>query len=198
MVLHPSRDRKVESIINRYYDPATYQFLSIDPAVARTDQPYVFTNDNPLNATDPLGLISLNPCNWGHVCHGAQKAIDKLTSLVHRKGDMYVILEGASFIPYTVYYASNKALKWTNENHPLNQFVKAATNQIRPAAWLAQGGGLLGDAGIDLVKNGLLHNGEGIGDEGHRGPLFGTDTGFGGPRVQLPGIHQNGTVDWQW
>jgi RHS repeat-associated protein len=43
-------------LINRYYDPATDQFISVDPAVALTDQPYVFTNDNPLNATDPLGL----------------------------------------------------------------------------------------------------------------------------------------------
>lgn len=41
--------------INRYYDPSTDQFLSIDPDVATTDQPYVFTNDDPLNAEDPLG-----------------------------------------------------------------------------------------------------------------------------------------------
>ena len=44
------------SVINRYYDPTTDQYLSIDPAVTQTNQPYVFTNDNPLNATDPLGL----------------------------------------------------------------------------------------------------------------------------------------------
>jgi hypothetical protein len=43
-------------VINRYYDPTTDQFLSIDPDVAQTDQPYVFTNDDPLNAEDPLGL----------------------------------------------------------------------------------------------------------------------------------------------
>jgi len=42
--------------INRYYDPATDQFLSIDPLVAQTGQAYVFTNDNPLNLADPLGL----------------------------------------------------------------------------------------------------------------------------------------------
>jgi hypothetical protein len=41
--------------INRYYDPSTDQFLSVDPDVQATDQPYVFTNDDPLNATDPLG-----------------------------------------------------------------------------------------------------------------------------------------------
>jgi RHS repeat-associated protein len=47
---------RVNSVVNRYYDPATDQFLSIDPDVATTDQPYVFTNDNPLNSEDPLGL----------------------------------------------------------------------------------------------------------------------------------------------
>jgi RHS repeat-associated protein len=42
--------------INRYYDPSTDQFLSVDPDVQTTDQPYAFVNDDPLNATDPLGL----------------------------------------------------------------------------------------------------------------------------------------------
>ncbi len=51
-----SQHRRVESIINRYYDPTTDEFLSIDHEVAQTDQPYVFTNDRPLNAEDPLGL----------------------------------------------------------------------------------------------------------------------------------------------
>jgi hypothetical protein len=45
-----------ECSINRYYDPTTDEFLSIDPKVAQTDEPYVFTSDDPLNATDPLGL----------------------------------------------------------------------------------------------------------------------------------------------
>jgi RHS repeat-associated protein len=51
-------------LINRYYDSATGQFLSIDPDVATTGQPYVFTNDDPLNATDPLGLCS----SWNLFC----------------------------------------------------------------------------------------------------------------------------------
>ena len=53
--------------INRYYDPSTDQFISIDPAVAQTNQPYVYVNDNPLNATDPLGQCG----GWfGFVCSG--------------------------------------------------------------------------------------------------------------------------------
>lgn len=44
-------------LINRYYDPSADQFLSVDPDVATTGQPYAFTGDDPLNATDPLGLF---------------------------------------------------------------------------------------------------------------------------------------------
>ena len=60
-----SRPRAVTSVINRYYDPSTDQFLSVDPDVQQTDQPYVFTNDDPLNAEDPLGqkIAGVNETN---------------------------------------------------------------------------------------------------------------------------------------
>jgi hypothetical protein len=48
----------VDSRINRYYDPSTDQFLSVDPDVATTEQPYAFTNDDPLNAEDPSAMIA--------------------------------------------------------------------------------------------------------------------------------------------
>jgi len=40
----------------RYYDPATQQFLTMDPQVAQTKQPYAYTGSNPVNGTDPTGL----------------------------------------------------------------------------------------------------------------------------------------------
>jgi len=42
-------------LIHRYYDPIADQFLSIDPDVVGTDQPYIYVGDNPLNSCDPLG-----------------------------------------------------------------------------------------------------------------------------------------------
>jgi RHS repeat-associated protein len=40
----------------RYYDPATQQFLTVDPALAATEQAYAYAAGSPLNATDPSGL----------------------------------------------------------------------------------------------------------------------------------------------
>lgn len=42
----------------RYYDPATALFLTVDPLVAASLQAYVYTDDNPLNRVDPVGLWS--------------------------------------------------------------------------------------------------------------------------------------------
>jgi RHS repeat-associated protein len=54
----------------RYYDPATGQFLSRDPVVATTREPYSYVQDNPLNGGDPTGLCNINPFS-GNSCVGA-------------------------------------------------------------------------------------------------------------------------------
>lgn len=42
----------------RYYDPATGQFITRDPLVAQSGQPYAYANNSPLNFTDPSGEIA--------------------------------------------------------------------------------------------------------------------------------------------
>ena len=59
---------------NRYYDPTTDQFLSVDPDVARTNQPYTYVNDSPLNATDPTGLL---PSAGGSLTNAETAALAK-------------------------------------------------------------------------------------------------------------------------
>ncbi len=59
-----------ESLVGRYYDPATGQFLSVDPLVGKTEQAYAYTADDPVNGTDPMGLYAPNPCGQA----GAQSA----------------------------------------------------------------------------------------------------------------------------
>ena len=71
----------LQYLINRYYDPATAQFLSVDPLVAETQSAYGYTNDNPLNGVDPLGLndcgIFSVVCDVGHVAAGAARYANK-------------------------------------------------------------------------------------------------------------------------
>jgi hypothetical protein len=43
-------------VIGRYYDPPTGQFLSVDPLVRQTQQPYLYAADNPVKFSDPTGL----------------------------------------------------------------------------------------------------------------------------------------------
>ncbi len=45
-------------LVNRYYDPATAQFLSVDPLVSAMLQPYGYMSDDPVNGSDPSGQLS--------------------------------------------------------------------------------------------------------------------------------------------
>jgi RHS repeat-associated protein len=49
-------------LINRYYDPATGQFISLDPQVSQSLAPYNYANGNPVSNTDPTGLRTGTYC----------------------------------------------------------------------------------------------------------------------------------------
>jgi hypothetical protein len=69
-------------LVNRYYDPSTAQFSSVDPLVDITQQPYAYVGDNPLNNTDPAGLgVS---CSYS--CASYQKIVAECTSASPPKG----------------------------------------------------------------------------------------------------------------
>ncbi len=58
----------------RVYDPATAQFLSVDPIVPISLAPYNYAYDSPVNAVDPTGLLS-----WEDVSNAAAGALNTLT-----------------------------------------------------------------------------------------------------------------------
>ena len=49
-------------LVHRYYDQATGQFISVDPALNSTGQTYVYAGDNSVNKTDYLGQNTLGFC----------------------------------------------------------------------------------------------------------------------------------------
>ncbi len=51
----------------RYYDPTTAQFLSVDPLAGITISRYGYVDNNPLNGSDPSGLIVYGQCATGSV-----------------------------------------------------------------------------------------------------------------------------------
>lgn len=54
----------------RYYEPATAQFISRDPAMSSTLVPYAYVEDSPLTNGDPSGL-----CDWWNpICGVVQEA----------------------------------------------------------------------------------------------------------------------------
>ena len=63
----------------RYYDPATQQFLTVDPLLAQTDQAYAYAGGSPTNATDPSGLDNLT-----EKCKKLEKTIENLKFSIER------------------------------------------------------------------------------------------------------------------
>jgi RHS repeat-associated protein len=55
----------------RTYDPATAQFLSVDPLAPLTEARYTYAGDNPLNVSDPTGLLCFGP---DFLCKAVSKA----------------------------------------------------------------------------------------------------------------------------
>jgi len=45
-------------LVHRYYDPVTGQFVSSDPLIGQTLQPYEYSTDDPVNGDDPTGTFT--------------------------------------------------------------------------------------------------------------------------------------------
>jgi hypothetical protein len=70
----PARDYSVR----RYYDPATGQFLSVDPLVDQTEAPYAYVNGDPVDNSDPTGLFCI-----GSICTHSFDPMASLDAIVN-------------------------------------------------------------------------------------------------------------------
>jgi RHS repeat-associated protein len=74
----------------RYYDSTLGSFLTVDPALATTHSPYGYTGNNPINSSDPSGLLV------GGLCLGQEASfVGGLT------GQQCIIGDGHSTVPLT-------------------------------------------------------------------------------------------------
>ncbi len=99
----------------RDYDPSTGQFLTVDPLVDQTRQPYAYTGNSPVSRTDPSGQIYVDPNSWWIGLLGAvlptlpsdartliginndvEAGVDLVSALVMNLNPVYSILEGIS------------------------------------------------------------------------------------------------------
>ena len=122
----------------RTYDPGTGQFLSVDPAVGNTREPYSYAGDNPLNATDPTGLG--NWLNLGIPSPG--QVVEALNPVKYYEEEINAYENGCSY--------------WESVAHGLQGAVVGATDVTGLGA-LARGvAGLLAkDVVIEDVLAGL-------------------------------------------
>ncbi len=79
------------SLVHRYYDPATEQFLSVDPYGGSDGTPYAFVNGDPVNGSDEMGLgFGWNPIsdvtevatNVGHFVVKHHQVIEQVATIV--------------------------------------------------------------------------------------------------------------------
>jgi RHS repeat-associated protein len=62
-------------LVNRYYDPATAQFTSVDPDLSTTGQPYEYAGDDSVNQGDPDGLYCFTGENANGSCRGSSELL---------------------------------------------------------------------------------------------------------------------------
>jgi hypothetical protein len=146
-------------VVGRYYDPQTGQFLSVDPAVNVSGQPYSYVYDDPVNSTDPLGL----GCGWGSpwdcVGEAAGAAANAVGTAVNAVGS-----------------AVNTAAGWVQQN----TFLGHSTLRLCLSVDIAAGFGFNASVCVgesDLSQVGISVSG---------GPSFGLLVS-GGPSVSFSG-----------
>jgi RHS repeat-associated protein len=137
-------------LIGRYYDPATGQFLSVDPMVEQTLEAFGYAGDNPVNENDPNGMTggSLLGCA---VC----------AKNFNSGGNPIAVLEDA-------YKIVNKAL-----NGALGQIDQGALGFMKGSGALQECGSRgVGDqlsCDVGVLIGAALELGAGAGDESDQG-----------------------------
>jgi len=70
------RKRGLDYLNNRHYDPTTGVFVSVDPLVTKTMQPYIYGAANPVTYSDPEGLCPVADAEACRIWAGGEASTD--------------------------------------------------------------------------------------------------------------------------
>jgi hypothetical protein len=187
------------------------QFLSVDPDVGITGQPYSYAKDDAINGIDPLGL---GFCLLGHNPNGGCRGASETKAVLHSAQGLvtteaHYVIDGATDIPYLIYWGSFEgAAKLDKLGCSLGEVTCIGAHILALPFVPGEVVGIGIDAAGDWLKKSVLGldypcgtNDEGIPNQyffgNQAGPvlrhLFGWDW-----RVEFPGIRPNGSFDFQW
>jgi len=162
-----------EVVFKRYYDPATGQFMSVDPLVGSTHSAYGYVGDDPVNAGDPLGLYS-DSCPVQGDCPtiaGTKAPIEGSGGPASSLPGGNCTPQGASSEYGSVYFSgANGAPGNDGGGIPIGSGTTSQEGQELFGGVLVIGGSGLAGAGIEGVVEGSL---VGIGALGAAVPVVG-------------------------
>ncbi|HEX5853389.1 MAG TPA: RHS repeat-associated core domain-containing protein, partial [Solirubrobacteraceae bacterium] len=122
----------------RVYDPATAQFLSVDPLAGITGERYSYAGDNPVNAGDPTGLF------WKELGEGVVGWGDTLT------------LGGTKWVREQL---GNDNVNTCSGAYKIGGYAGLATAMLIPGEGEARLGAEVADQGIAGVIRGYTQHG---------------------------------------
>jgi len=181
-----------ELLVGRYYDPATGQFLSVDPMVDETGQPYAYAGDDPVNASDPSGLATC--AGWLGWVPGCGVVTDLQNAAAPAWRDVNDVPQD---VDYLVYWGAYEGIKGIDQlGSHFGPVGCAIAGYVSAPLVPFEAGGLAGDAGFNILKGETIWQ-QGVGGQ----PLLGNEvlpgTNLGGkslsnalglPQMDFPGF----------
>jgi RHS repeat-associated protein len=164
-------------LIQRYYDPATAQFITVDPLLDLTLAPYSYAADDPTNRIDPLGLKWYNPFSWtGKTWAGVATGVALVGIGIATAGVGDVVIGGVAVTEVTATEATGVLLTEESLTVATTTLTVAETTEyaitvgdaVTYAGWAASAGGAARGTvdtyracrdqgfGLACVGNGLL------------------------------------------
>jgi RHS repeat-associated protein len=153
----------------RTYDPTTAQFLSVDPIVADTGAPYIYSGDDPVNGVDSTGLSGFFGTGIGPEVGPDIDWSEVGTALATRNAGFWDGLTGGITAEVRTALGWNGGLDTCSSEYEEARAVGGYTNDAASAVSVLYGGGEL----VSGIRRGLASAGSSATiDEGAIGHIF--------------------------